>query len=204
VARKVVAAADQGLERPAASLRAALRIASATRSPSDAASRSLQWLVTQHLLARAHGRPGVAVFDEGLLQALWSIGSRGDVGRLLGSLDGAMGPGAPNGDAPWIGPDIVVAVEVPSAVALERLELRGSHHSRIERLPLHARAAGLRRGEVLLERLLDWWSLAADPGGEVVRIRNDDQGLRTAGIAEIVQNLVARIRPSAEVGRGHS
>jgi hypothetical protein len=81
--RKLLAAGRDVLSDPAWAARVGLAIARAERDAVDVVSRSLQWFVTQWVLDRAAGRPGVHVFEEGVLQALWSIGLRGDPDGLL-------------------------------------------------------------------------------------------------------------------------
>ena len=49
--------------------------------------RCVQWAITQRLLTSAGRSPGVHLFDEGLLQSLWSVGLRGDVTPTLRSLE---------------------------------------------------------------------------------------------------------------------
>jgi hypothetical protein len=152
IARKVSMLGMRALMRPIHSTRAAAAICVGQHAPADAMSRTLQWLVTQHALERAGRIDGLHVFDEGSLQALWSIGLRSDRDRwrrLLADLAA--------GRLTWVEPDIVVLVDAPRDVVSERLSTRTSAHSRTQRLSAAEMAAELRRGENLLDELATWW-----------------------------------------------
>jgi len=116
----------------------------------QALGRIVQWLVAEDVAARAARGPcAVNLVDEGLVQALWSIGLRADVGPVLAALD----------DAPGRAPaDLLVVVRVPPEVALARLAARASRHSRTQLLDEPERLAELERGARLLEHLVEWWS----------------------------------------------
>lgn len=133
--------------------RAAWRVARAQDRLGDAPGRALQWLVTQRLIgARA---PGVTLLDEGLVQALWSIGLRGDLERFLaGSIRFAV-------------PDVIVVVECAPDEAARRLRARGSEHSRVQRDANLEEA--LVRGADVLEHILARIGPIA-PGARVHRL----------------------------------
>jgi hypothetical protein len=167
VRRKLGSVASQGLSHPVRSIRAIGEIGTGQRDPSSALSRSVQWLVTQDLLARARRRGGVHLFEEGILQALWSIGLRGRLDGMLTLLgEGPLDP---------ILSDLAVVVEAPMEVVRSRLGSRGSRHSRTERLAGTEREAELTRGEGLLSELLAWWE-SAQGADRVVRVNNADDG----------------------------
>jgi AAA domain len=126
-------------------------------------ARVSHWVTTQRLLADARHAGGLQVLDEGVLQALWSLGLRGDVTGLVRRLERSEG---------WRRPDVLVMVEAPLSVALTRLGERSSAHSRVQQLGADARLAELRRGQELFEDLLSWWG-ARTP---VVRVPNDVAG----------------------------
>jgi thymidylate kinase len=115
----------------------------------QALGRLVQWLVAEDVAARMARRPGVSIVDEGLVQALWSIGLRGDVRPVLAALD------ASPGRAPA---DLLVVVRVPPELALARLAARASRHSRTQLLDETERLAELVRGARLLDELVAWWS----------------------------------------------
>ncbi|MGY1779697.1 hypothetical protein [Geodermatophilus sp. SYSU D01036] len=117
-------------------------------APADLAGRVVQVLVGQGVAARAAGPGGVSLVDEGLVQALWSIGLRGDVAPVLAALDAT--PRRPTAD-------LLVVVRVPPEIALDRLAHRSSRHSRVQLLDERDRLAELVRGARLLDRLVDWW-----------------------------------------------
>jgi hypothetical protein len=164
IPRKLGMVGAHGLAHPVRSIRVVGAIGAEQQGASATLSRSVQWLVTQALFARARRRPGVHLFQEGVLQALWSLGLRGGHERMLGR-DAAH--------AIW--PDLVVVVEAPMDVVRSRLGSRGSGHSRTERLDEAERAAELTRGQALLHQLLAWWRSVHGPG-RVVRVDNGGDG----------------------------
>ena len=116
----------------------------------QALGRIVQWLVTEDVGARAARRPGVSIVDEGLVQALWSIGLRGDVRPVLTALDAA----------PRRTPaDLLVVVRLPPEVALARLAVRASRHSRTQGCSTRPNASpNWSGGPHLLDELVVWWS----------------------------------------------
>jgi thymidylate kinase len=125
------------------------------------------------------------VLDEGHVQALWSVGLRGDLTPVLEQLDD-LGPAFRARAA-----DLLVVVDVPPEVALARLERRRSRHSRIQHLDRPERLAELRRGADLLDRLAAWWPGRPDVHPEVVRLDG------TAGDGTDLGRLAARIAAAA-------
>jgi hypothetical protein len=183
IPRKLLAAGREVLDDPAGAIRTCLAVARAERSAGDAASRSIQWLVTQRVLDLATRRGGVHVFEEGVLQALWSIGLRGDPEPLLESLE--------DGATPWIRPQVLVVVNAPLEVAASRLDARPSSHSRTQTLPPDERTAELRRGRELLERLVEWWRDSSDAEGIILEVANGDDGPLDREIAQLVDRFIA-------------
>ena len=187
VRRKLGLVANQGLFHPVRSIRVMGGIGAGQRDPSGALSRSVQWMVTQALFAQARRRGGVHLFQEGILQALWSVGLRGRLDGMLALL---------GEDAPDRGlPDLAVVVDAPMEVIRSRLGSRGSRHSRTERLAGAEQEAELTRGEGLLVELQAWWESAAGPG-RVVRVDNAGDG------APDVEEAVRRIASLATRGPG--
>ena len=129
--------------------------------PADLAGRVVQLLVAQDVAARSTRGAGVCIVDEGQVQALWSIGLRGDVEPVLAALD-AGGRRRPA--------DLLVVVRVPPEVALARLARRASRHSRTQALDGRAGLAELRRGAALLDRLVDWWPGASSGTAAVLTL----------------------------------
>ena len=140
----------------------------ASRQPSlgDAAGRLVQLLVALEVAERSAHRPGVNLVDEGLVQALWSSGLRGDVSGVLARLEAWRGGPAA---------DLLVVLRVPLDVALARLTTRTSQHSRTQSLEGTARLAELERGVRLLDELVDWWA-ARSPGGRGVCVVTRPEG----------------------------
>lgn len=162
-ARKAVHSAREVLRHPRRSGRIVPRIASSQRAGGDAVALAVQWLVTQRLLSAARATSGLHLFEEGVLQTLWSIGLRGRVEPVLGELAG---------DVQW--PDLVVAVEPPLPLVQERLAARASRHSRVQQLTAGEQGEALRTGNALLHELLGWLQGPTGPGVPVLAVPNVD------------------------------
>ena len=140
-----VVAADPGREVAAARL-----LGSGQSNRRDTIALPVQWWVAKDVLARSRLLTGVAVAEEGLVQALWSAGLRARPGSLdeLACLAQTASAAAA---------DVVVHLDVPVQVALHRLRTRRSRHSRVQRLGEHEQAAALGLGDTLLRELLEQW-----------------------------------------------
>lgn len=188
VGRKLRLMGAQILARPAHSLHVVGRVVrSAQCDPSDALSTSVQWLVSQRLLAGARRTGGVHLFDEGVVQALWSIGLRGHVEGVLRLL---------NEGGSWIAPDLVVVVEAPVGVVEERLATRKTRHSRTQRLANEEQGEELREGEALLGDLMDWWRASVSgSSSRVVQICNGGDELALPEVARVAASIESLRRP---------
>ena len=165
-ARKLGLAAGQMLQRPVPSFTTMRSIVMFQRPRTEGLGRCVQWAITQRLLTSAGRSPGVHLFDEGLLQALWSVGLRGDVTPTLRSLEQLSGR--------YAMPDLVVTVHVSIDEIEDRLAARLSRHSRLqERLDPIARRRELARGAELVGSLVAWWAHVAPGPGRLIEIRND-------------------------------
>jgi thymidylate kinase len=166
LARKALACGATAVTEPGTALRVVRGVLrSGQPGRGQAVGRMVQWLVAEDVAARAARRPGVSIVDEGLVQALWSIGLRGDVRPVLAALDAA----------PRRHPaDLLVVVRVPPEVALARLAARASRHSRTQALDEPARLVELERGARLLEHLVEWWSGRSPGTGEVRTLDGTD------------------------------
>jgi hypothetical protein len=130
------------------------------------------------------------VFDQGLLQALWSIGygaRRPDVisTGLLSKLGSALPPRA-----------LIVLVNAPVPTILKRLGQRQAGASRLERdLATERSAACLARATQVLKRVEDIaWQLSHVHDLLVLRIDNDAEHAlpaHAAAIADAVSELVS-------------
>jgi hypothetical protein len=150
LARKALACAVAGATAPGTTLRVVRGVVRSRQpGPADVASRVVQWLVAEDVTARAARHAAVSIVDEGPVQALWSIGLRGDVTPVLAALGASPRPRSA---------DLLVVVRVPPELALARLTARRSRHSRTQLLDEPERLGELERGARLLDRLVDWWS----------------------------------------------
>ena len=189
VLRKAIGSGGEVLRHPRRSGRVATRIASSQQHRGDALALAVQWLTTQRLLATARSTPGLHLFEEGVLQTLWSIGLRGRLEPVLAGLDGST-----------LWPDLVVVVEVPRALAQARLVRRVSRHSRVQHLALDEQVAALGRGDVLLGRLLDWCGNLAWPDVPVVVVPNSRPEPSAHQIDRLADRLVTALRRQPGTG----
>ena len=124
----------------------------------DVAGRWVQLILSARIEVQAARLPGVSIVDEGLVQSLWSIGLRGDVGPVLAALER---------DREQPAADLLVVVSVPPALAHSRLVARASRHSRTQLLAEDDQLQELEQGAELLDRLVEWWRAWAGAGREV-------------------------------------
>jgi hypothetical protein len=165
-ARKLRLAAGQMVQRPVPSFITMRTILMFQRPRTEGLGRCMQWAMTQRLLTSAGGSPGVHLFDEGLLQALWSVGLRGDVTPTLRVLERRSGRDAM--------PDLVVVLHARVDEIEDRLAARRSRHSRLQRHhdPI-ARRRELARGADLVGSLVAWWERIAPGPGRLIEIGNE-------------------------------
>ena len=188
LSRKAVACCATALRDPALTARIVSAVVhSGQPGPADVAGRTVQWLVAQQIVASARRREGVTVMDEGLLQALWSIGIRGDAEPVLRALP--LRHRVPT-------PDLVVVVRVPPELALTRLTARTSRHSRTQQLAEGERLAELERGARLLEHLVEWWSRKAPTPPRLLSVSGaDDRAADRAFLVDQICELLERQGP---------
>jgi hypothetical protein len=182
-ARKLRLAAGQMLQKPVPSFIAMRTIVLFQRPRTEGLGRCMQWAITQRLLTSAGGSPGVHLLDEGLLQALWSVGLRGDVTPTLRLLEQRSGR--------YAIPDLVVTVHVSIDEIEDRLTARPSRHSRLQerRDPIDRRRE-LVRGAELVGSLVAWWERIAPGPGRLIEIRNDP-GRDLRGEAAALLGMIA-------------
>lgn len=192
VPRKLGLAAAECARRPARSgvaARAILR--SQFAGGAAGVPRWAHWLVMQRLMTSARATPGAHLFDEGVLQALWSVGLRGDATAALERI--AAVPER------WALPDLVVFVSAPLDVLDRRLSARASRHSRLQAGDdARARRKELARGRALAERILWWWADEVADTRPVVRIDNGPEvtleDAASAAIRQIAHHVDTRGR----------
>jgi len=159
LSRKALACLSVGAAAPGHTVRLAAGLARSTQEgPADMASRLVQLLVAEAVAREAASRPGVSIVDEGVVQGLWSVGLRGNALPVLHLFDGV---------APAPAADLLVVLQVPAEVALDRLSARPSRHSRIQLIPEEDRLAEMKRGMDVLEDVVEWWSSRPDTAGKV-------------------------------------
>ena len=107
------------------------------------------------------------MLDEGLVQALWSIGIRGNVASVLAGWEPPTSPSASQ---------LLVVLQTAPEVALERLANRTSQHSRTQLLPERDRLDELKRGVELLNELAAWWSSRPGAARTVYPLVEDPAG----------------------------
>jgi thymidylate kinase len=176
VARRAASVLVEACAHPVRTAGVATRVVKARPGTvRDTVAVLAQWLALQRLLDRSHGGDGVRLLEEGEVQTLWTLGLRAR--RHVAVPRWERRPAA-------VRPDLLVVVQAPVEVALERLDERASKHSRTQRLPAARRRAELTRGEDLLERIL------AEARAPVVRLCNDG----TAPLCELANHVASHCR----------
>jgi hypothetical protein len=176
VARKVGAIGRAAFEPGSAALAANVGLRSGQRHARDRFARPANLLVVRHVVRRAHGRPGIHILDQGPVQEWWSAALRADDATVLGLAE--VDPAERS--------DLLVRIDAPLDLLVERLGARGPRQSRLEGLDPGDRLRELKRGELLLDSLSD--QLVHSPGVHAPAIQRIDGLDPTAAetIAEIV------------------
>jgi thymidylate kinase len=173
---------------PLGEARAARLLGGGQRTCRDAVAVPARWWVAEQLVAAARRRTGVAVIEEGVVQALWTAGLWSRQATVPGLVGLALTTARP---------DLVVHVDSPVELALRRLRSRSSRHSRVQRLTDPEQGATMHEGDVLLRHLLAEW--ARRGLGEVVVLNgaSGDLASVTAVLADVVEHRIAepRARP---------
>jgi thymidylate kinase len=119
-------------------------VAAAQRDGRDRLARPANLLVVRHALRRARRRDPVAVMDQGPVQEWWSAALRARDREAV--LAAAAADPAPE-------PDLLVRVDAPVEVLLERLAGRSVRQSRLEALDPAELRVVLDDGSFVLDRL---------------------------------------------------
>jgi hypothetical protein len=185
VGAKLLIASREVASAPGDSIRALAAIRRSDQPRRDLRHRSLNWLVVRGLYRRARRRPGVHVFDQGVVQELCSIGYQGGDWRACLA---ASGPGAAG-----LGPDLLVLVGASVETSVDRLAARPGRQSRLERLASDERQGELERQNRLLEDIEQaWFALHGHAlGTQRIEVRNDGGRL-----VETLDALVDRVTPA--------
>ena len=186
IGRKLRLVTGETLRQPASSVDAMRRIAASGQGDvGSISSRWVQWVATQRLMTVARSTPGVHLFDEGVTQALWSLGLRGDPSTTLAALRRSVGR--------WEHPDHVIVLDLPIELIDRRLSERGSRHSRLQDVAdAGARRAELARGRELLDRLLDWWGEVLPSDVSVTRMGEGACSSPSGGGSELLATITRR------------
>ena len=182
VGAKVLIASREMARAPVDSFRALAAIHRSGQSVRDALHRSLNWLVVRGLYRRARSRPGIHVFDQGVVQELCSIGYQGGDWRACLT---ASGPGTAR-----LGPDLLILVAASVETAAARLDARPGRQSRLEGLDVDERQKELERQNRVLGEIEQAWleRHGVVLGTRRIEVRNDDGQL-----AQTVGALVTHV-----------
>ena len=142
----------------------------------DQLARPANLLVVRHALRRARRRAGISVLDQGPLQEWWSAALRADADRVLDLARRDIGDS----------PDLLVRVETPIPMLVERLEARGPRQSRLEGVDPTTRVTELERGNLLLNALCE--QLVYSPGVTPAVLRVG--GLDQVGATQVVHAAI--------------
>lgn len=182
-----------GLRRPRYVVRTARAIrASGQRSLYDGLKVTNNWLSVSALTVGSARTPHVTLFDQGMFQALWSVGySAEGAGRLerlthLGTL-------MPK-------PDLLVPVSAELATVVRRLQARGGRESRLDGVS-HAEATPLRDAATLLDTVV---GIARSGGVDLLEVDGDDDGAlgtNARAVADVIRTG-ARSVPGRALAQG--
>ena len=180
IVRKVGAVA-RGLGDPGSArliVEVGLRTGQADRR--DRVARPANLVVVRHAVRRARAALGVHVLDQGPLQEWWSAALRADGDRVLALAAADRADRA----------DLIIRVDTPIDVLLERLGARAARQSRLEAVETAERRAELERGSVLLDALCS--QLVHSPGTHRPVVKRVD-GLDPA-VPDLILEMVDRTR----------
>jgi thymidylate kinase len=178
--RKSAAVIRGAVEPGSIALAARVGLLSGQTAARDRVARPANLLVVRHAVRRAQRRPGVHVLDQGPLQEWWSAGLRAESAKILAF--------AANDRA--VRSDLLVHIDTPVELLMQRLQARQVRQSRLEGLSPAERREELERGELLLASLID--QLVHSPGvpaPEIIRV----DGLDTTAPEAIVEAVLRSV-----------
>lgn len=182
-----------GLRRPRYVLRTARAIrASGQRSLYDGLKVANNWLSVSALTLRSARTPHVTLFDQGMFQALWSVGYSAEGAGRLEQLT-YLGTLLPK-------PDLLVLVSAELATVVRRLQARGGRESRLDRVS-HVEAAELHDAATLLNTVI---GIARSGGVDLLEIGGDDDGAlgtNARAVADVIRTG-ARSVPGRTTAQG--
>jgi len=156
-------------------------------SLSDMRMAGLNWLYILSLAAR-RSPTAVTILDQGIAQAIWTIGFAAQSGSWLDLL-------LTKAQKVAAMPDLVVRVRADFATIGDRLELREQHTSRMDALgPDHE---AFRRGETNCDAIATRFGAIGVP---VIEIENDDAAQLAQGahrIADVIMTVLSEQKTAA-------
>jgi hypothetical protein len=161
------------------------------RRPQDRVRKIVNWLASQELVRASSVDDRLCLFDEGPIQALWSIGLWGDCRPLLERLTRAPEMSCVT--------DQLVVVRVEPETAERRLQRRQNPHSRLEGvLDPAERRQHLRRGAGLLDELVAWWEQETGRSATVIDGDQDEPASsgRSGGRSTVASDAIAASLPT--------
>ncbi len=181
--RKSIHVIAELLRHPIAAWRAARAVQRTTQPDLSTRLRLwFNWLLVLDLGRAASRRQGVHLFDQGILQAIWSIALED---RDEAALSLLAAPAARSAL-----PDLVVVVDADLDVVAKRLDRRQGRDSRVERT--RNGISLLQRGDQLVAAIRK--QVRRDHAIEVVEARTDEADLEQLA-ARIAARLQERTRP---------
>ena len=179
--------------RTASSVRAIL--ATRQAGASDLIHVTVNWLFMSSLLRKAERREGVHIFDEGLLNALWSIGFRARSAAHVTMLERLARQRST--------PVVVALMESDIPSIRERLHLRKNGDSRLERTE-HMND-GWERGLRTLQQVKATLQLLINEGNDIRVVpvrnqRNEDLDALATGLAATLERILVSSGATPQTG----
>jgi thymidylate kinase len=154
----------------------------------DLAKSIFNWTFISSLAVRKRSPHGVLLLDQGVAQALWSVGFAARDQSWLDLLDTS---------APALRPDLVIHVRADLRAIGDRLDRRQRHASRMDGRGRDHRALAraARRAGAVLARM-------RAAGVEVVEVDNSDRAQLASGARAATDAITARLRALPRDARG--
>lgn len=191
LSRKLSYAVAAALRRPGCAMRCIGAVArSRQRALGTLMSVSTNWLYLTESQRRRDTEPGVHIYDQGLLQALWSLGFD------AAALDAAWPAFVAQLEAALPRHLLVVILEADPALVGGRLQRRADGASRLDRdVSRRGLQPSLERAVAVFERVAaEAVRLAASDRLSLLRVRNDGDAA-PAAVAATITDFMAPLLP---------